>query len=67
MTVQGNLDPQTFLGTEETVRTRVKDILEQVAASGVRQHIFNVGHGLLPHTSIEAVSWAVDEIRKFKL
>lgn len=67
VTVQGNLDPQTFLGTEETIRARVRDILEQVAASGVKQHIFNVGHGLLPHTSIEGLLCAVDEIRKFKI
>ena len=29
-----------------------------------RGHIFNVGHGLLPHLNPDALNWAIDEIRK---
>lgn len=63
--LQGNIDPQIFLGTEATVRERTKSILTESRATG-RPHIFNVGHGLLPHTPIEAISWCVDEVRKFE-
>jgi len=61
--VQGNLDPQSLIGTEADIRARTRNILEE--ARGARSHIFNVGHGLLPHTPPEALSWVVDEVRRF--
>lgn len=62
VSVQGNLDPQTLVGPEELVRERTQVILEE--AQKARGHIFNVGHGLLPHLSPESLNWVIDEIRK---
>ncbi len=66
--LQGNLDPQALLGPEELVRQRVREILDEAREAFdlglIRGHIFNVGHGLLPHTPPEAVGWAIDEVRK---
>jgi uroporphyrinogen decarboxylase len=70
VSLQGNLDPQVFLAPESLVRERVREILLDVQAARkqglIRGHIFNVGHGLLPHTPPEAVAWAIDEVRRFE-
>ncbi len=62
VSVQGNLDPQTLVGPEEIVRERTRTVLEE--AQQARGHIFNVGHGLLPHLDPEALNWVIDEVRK---
>ncbi len=59
--VQGNLDPQALLGNEGFVRARVRQVIEN--ATEARGHIFNVGHGLLPHLDPDSLSWVIDEIR----
>ncbi|MEZ4741031.1 MAG: uroporphyrinogen decarboxylase [Bdellovibrionota bacterium] len=64
VTLQGNIDPQVFLGDEAFVRGRVRNIVEEAKHCELKGHIFNVGHGLMPHTPIEALSWAVDELRQ---
>lgn len=51
MPVQGNLDPGSLLGTVEETRAAVLRVLEQNA--GRPGHVFNLGHGLLPQTSLE--------------
>lgn len=63
VSVQGNLDPQCFLAPESLLRRNVRSILE--AGQKARGHIFNVGHGLLPHTPPEALLIAIDEVRAF--
>lgn len=63
VSVQGNLDPQALLAPETYLRSKVRQILE--AGQKARGHIFNVGHGLLPHTPPEALLIAIDEVRKF--
>jgi uroporphyrinogen decarboxylase len=63
-TVQGNLDPQSLVGPESFIRKRTQQILEQGCAA--RSHIFNVGHGLVPHVPYEAIHWVIDEVRKFE-
>jgi len=50
---QGNLDPVTLFGSWEEIKLRAKDILDQAAARP--GHIFNLGHGILPHTPVENV------------
>lgn len=60
--VQGNLDPHCLAAPEATIRENVRRVIAQ--GKGARGHIFNVGHGLLPHLSPDAVGIAVDEIRK---
>ncbi len=59
---QGNLDPQALLGKPEFIETKVRTILNQARDTG-RSHIFNVGHGLLPHTDIKALEKAIQTVR----
>lgn len=63
VTLQGNLDPQTLLGSEELVRSKTRAIIAAGSRSA-RQHVFNVGHGLLPHTPPEALHWVIDEVHR---
>lgn len=64
VTLQGNLDPQQLIAKEPIVRQKVREVVDEVRAAKVRGHIFNVGHGLLPHTPPEALNWVIDELRK---
>ncbi|RLS56936.1 MAG: uroporphyrinogen decarboxylase [Planctomycetota bacterium] len=50
--LQGNLDPVTLLGDWETVESRTRQILLAGRGGG---HIFNLGHGVLPETSVDVV------------
>jgi uroporphyrinogen decarboxylase len=63
VTLQGNLDPQALLSPEAQLRTMVRSLKEEAKASA-RSHIFNVGHGLLPHTPPESLTTVIDELRK---
>lgn len=51
--IQGNLDPTLLLGPVERMLEAAQDILER--AAGRPGHIFNLGHGILPMTSLEHV------------
>lgn len=51
--VQGNLDPVTLFAPWVEVQTRAEAILKQ--ANGRPGHIFNLGHGILPHTPVDNV------------
>ena len=58
--IQGNLDPTLLLGPIELMLNRAKEILDQ--AGGRPGHIFNLGHGILPETSVEHVQALTDFI-----
>jgi uroporphyrinogen decarboxylase len=60
--LQGNLDPEVLLGDNGSVRAAVRDVLGSVNR---RQHIFNLGHGIRPHTNPDMLSAVIDEIRQF--
>ena len=51
--VQGNLDPVTLFADWPVIEERAVEILKQ--ANGRPGHIFNLGHGILPHTPVENV------------
>lgn len=58
--IQGNLDPAVLLGPDHIIDREVRDILAR--AGGRPGHIFNLGHGLLPNTRVEAVSRAIEAV-----
>ncbi len=58
--IQGNLDPATLMAPREALLRRVDDVL---ARAGNRPgHIFNLGHGVLPETSIENVAAVIEHV-----
>jgi len=59
--VQGNLDPITLFAPEEVLHARVAEILSQ--AAGRPGHIFNLGHGIVPTTPVDAVLQVVRQIK----
>ncbi len=63
VTLQGNLDPQALLADDQTLRSLVRGIKAE-AKTSARAHIFNVGHGLLPHIPPESLTVVIDELRK---
>ncbi len=62
--VQGNLDPSTLFESPERVRERTLRILK-----GLNRHdnlIFNLGHGIQPHTPIASVAALVEAVHGFR-
>jgi uroporphyrinogen decarboxylase len=51
--IQGNLDPTLLLGPLDRMLSGADAVLER--AGGRPGHIFNLGHGILPETSVEHV------------
>jgi uroporphyrinogen decarboxylase len=59
--VQGNLDPCVLLGPREEIARRAIRVLEQGAkAPG---HVFNLGHGILPHTPVDNARHLVETVQ----
>ncbi len=61
--IQGNLDPAALLAPGERVREQARRVLDSFGA--VPGHVFNLGHGVSPHASIEAVASLVEEVRAY--
>ena len=61
--LQGNLDPLTLFAPEKAVREAARRVLD--AFGSQPGHVFNLGHGILPGTPIEAVAALVDEVRAY--
>jgi uroporphyrinogen decarboxylase len=60
--VQGNLEPLALLAPWHELKYRVDEVLEGNA--GRPGHIFNVGHGLVPSTPVDAVARLVDYVHQ---
>lgn len=58
--IQGNLDPSVLLAGPEPARRATKRLLDRVG--GRPGHIFNLGHGILPGTSVESVAAVVETV-----
>jgi uroporphyrinogen decarboxylase len=58
--VQGNLDPTLLFAPRERLLARVDDVLRR--AGGRPGHVFNLGHGILPGTPVEAVQAVVEHV-----
>ncbi|HXV60932.1 MAG TPA: uroporphyrinogen decarboxylase [Vicinamibacteria bacterium] len=60
--VQGNLDPAVLCAPREILVSRIESILQQ--AGGRTGHVFNLGHGVLPHTPVDNVSLLVEHVHR---
>ncbi len=58
--VQGNLDPVALFAPRAELKRRVEDILRR--AGNRPGHIFNLGHGILPNTSMDQVAAAIEMV-----
>lgn len=63
--VQGNLDPVALFAPWDELKRRTKQILDQSA--GHAGYIFNLGHGILPHTPISNVQRLVDFVHEYRI
>jgi uroporphyrinogen decarboxylase len=61
--VQGNLDPMLLLGPRDRLFAATDDILRR--AGGRPGHIFNLGHGVLPNTSLEQVQALAQHVHAY--
>ncbi len=60
--VQGNLDPVVLLADRFEIEKRVRRIFDQ---TGNRAgHIFNLGHGVLPETTVDNVKYLVELVHE---
>ena len=62
--VQGNLDPAVLFAPIPEIRRQAARILDQ--AAGRPGHIFNLGHGILPHTPVDHVRALVDFVHEYR-
>lgn len=62
--VQGNLEPNLLLGPADLVHRRTAEILRRVGSR--RGYIFNLGHGVLPTTEVDALRRLVEQVHAFE-
>jgi len=62
--VQGNLDPVLMNTSPDIVRHETTRLLE--AMRGTCGHIFNLGHGIMPHAKIECMQALVDTVTNWR-
>ena len=60
--VQGNLDPAVLLGPLELVVDGARQVLRR--AAGRPGHVFNLGHGVLPGSSLDNLQALVETVRE---
>ena len=63
--LQGNLDPAALFGPPERVRAEARRVLDAFGPGP--GHVFNLGHGISQHASIDSVAALVDEVRAYSL
>ena len=61
--IQGNLDPIALFAPWSELKKRANIVLDQ--AAGRPGHIFNLGHGILPHTPVDNVRRLVDHVHEY--
>jgi uroporphyrinogen decarboxylase len=62
--VQGNLDPVLLNTTPDIVQREATRLLDSMRGSS--GHIFNLGHGIMPHAKIECMQALVDTVTSWK-
>jgi uroporphyrinogen decarboxylase len=58
--VQGNLDPAVLLADRASIDAEVRRILDE--GEKAQGHVFNLGHGVLPATHPDVLTWLVDQV-----
>ena len=61
--IQGNLDPAALLAPWRELKPRIESILASAGGGG---HLFNLGHGILPETPMDAVARLVDHVHAWE-
>ena len=61
--LQGNLDPSVLFGSEKTIRSEARRILDSIGPNP--GHVFNLGHGISQFTHPDAVKILVDEVHTY--
>ncbi len=63
--LQGNLDPAVLFAGDDATRSEIRRIAREadlaIERGQARGHIFNLGHGVLPHTDPDAITRAFEE------
>lgn len=59
--LQGNLDPDLLYAPRDVLRKEVRRLLDGM--KGDPGYIFNLGHGILPDTPVDAVKTLVEEVQ----
>jgi uroporphyrinogen decarboxylase len=62
--IQGNLDPTLLLAPMQRMLTAADEVLAR--AGGRVGHIFNLGHGILPMTSVEHVQALARHVHQYR-
>ena len=60
--LQGNLDPAALLGPPDALAAEATRVLDEGRGGA---HVFNLGHGVFPNTSPDAVARLVDTVRGY--
>lgn len=60
--LQGNLDPAALLGPTDALAVEATRVLDEGRGGA---HVFNLGHGVFPTTSPDAVARLVDVVRAY--
>lgn len=60
--IMGNLEPAMLLAPVEVMNSRATDVL--TSAAGRPGHIFNLGHGIMPTTTVDQVRALVDHVQE---
>mgnify|MGYP001794176702 FL=1 len=58
----GNLEPAMLLAPHDVMKARATRILEQ--AGPAPGHVFNLGHGIMPQTTVDQVKALVDHVHE---
>ncbi|MEI2641334.1 MAG: uroporphyrinogen decarboxylase [Candidatus Nanopelagicales bacterium] len=61
--LQGNLDPAVLLSDRQTVEAEVRRVL--AGGRGLPGHVFNLGHGVLPDTDPDLITFAVEAVDRY--
>ncbi|MBX6366083.1 MAG: uroporphyrinogen decarboxylase, partial [Gemmatimonadetes bacterium] len=62
MAIQGNLDPVALFAPPAELERRIRRVLDD--AGPAPGHIFNLGHGILQHTPVDAVRRAAELVHE---